>query len=620
MMLCLLAPCAAGAQSLPVASDGENLWRAAYDEDNNRTILYHHRRANAEDDRLRRVTSLAGRLIPGTMTASGGGLWLFFDDGAVQRVDARKADNAWGVRFESTLLPPLRREVIPMATAASQGRAWVIVRVEDAEILRELDASVQRVEARETISRSASSERARRIALGLPPEPASPGNANTSEASTPDNADSQPSQRDRNQAEQQEPRATSEQESSGQDATEPSASEADSQKPASRPDLPQHRLLVESGSRWEVRPLPAAWPHLAWVDVVFDKPDAAQPTLVAAAEKVVRVFRHRDGAWEVQEVEDEDVASYRRAIGVESQLVLARLAQPGGGAGDALTLELRIVRSDRVTDFRASLEGHASHPWRVDPWGGGVGVFASPRESDAVPTQGEPSPATTPFGQQPQPATATPVTLKSVSLRGETLSPAKTLTPTEVSPWEGRADYMLLIGVMLTAVTLTLMSWRQAARFEQLDIEGAQPADLLRRFLAAAVDLAVPGLIVMAVFNLGPTELSERWPPQPDGLTWGQMIPAGCLVGLFLLHTIVSEAITGRTLGKKLLGLAVVDYRGDTPSPARVLGRGVLKVLDLVLWMLIILAIVTPARQRLGDLVASTLVVMPRKDEPEDAS
>ena len=207
-----------------------------------------------------------------------------------------------------------------------------------------------------------------------------------------------------------------------------------------------------------------------------------------------------------------------------------------------------------------------------------------------------------------------------MSLRGETLIEPRTLTPTEVSPWEGRADYMLLIGVMVAAVSLTLMSWRQAARFERLDIEGAQPADLLRRFLAAAVDLAVPGLIVMAAFNLGPTELSERWPPQPEGLTWSQMIPVGCLVGLFLLHTIASEAITGRTLGKLLLGLAVVDYRGDTPSLVRVVGRGVLKVLDLVLWMLIILAIVTPARQRLGDLVARTLVVMPRKEEQEDTS
>ncbi|MFW6336830.1 MAG: hypothetical protein ACOC3G_06855, partial [Phycisphaeraceae bacterium] len=436
MILCLLAPVAARAQSLPVASDGENLWRAAYDEANNRTILYHHRRANAEDARLRRVTSLAGRLIPGTMTASGGGLWLFFDDGAVQRVDARKADNAWGVRFESTLLPPMRGGVMPMATAASQGRAWVIVRVEDVEMLRELDAWVQRVESREAIARSASGDRARRIALGLPPEPASPGNRNTPEASTPDNADSQPQQRDPNQAEEQDPRATSEQENSGEDATEPSASEDDTQKPASRPNLPQHRLLVESGSRWEVRPLPAAWPHLAWVEVVFDKPDAAWPTLVTAAEKVVQVFRHREGAWEIQEVEDDDAKSYRRAIGVESQLVLTRLAQRSGGSADALTLELRIVRSDRVTGFQASLVGHASHPWRVDPWGGGVGLFAAPREDDAIPTEDEPSPAATPLGQQPQPSTATPVTLKSVSLRGETLSEAKTLTPTEVSPWE----------------------------------------------------------------------------------------------------------------------------------------------------------------------------------------
>ena len=207
-----------------------------------------------------------------------------------------------------------------------------------------------------------------------------------------------------------------------------------------------------------------------------------------------------------------------------------------------------------------------------------------------------------------------------MSLRGETLTEPRTLEPTAVSPWEGRADYMLLIGVMVVAVSLTLMSWRQAARFEQLDIEGAEPADLLRRFSAAAVDLAVPGLIVMAVFGMGPIELSERWPPQPEGLTWTQMIPVGCLVALFLLHTIISEAITGRSLGKLLLGLAVCDYRGETPSFARTAGRGVLKVLDLVLWMLIILAIVTPARQRLGDLVAGTLVVRPGENDPESES
>ncbi len=85
-----------------------------------------------------------------------------------------------------------------------------------------------------------------------------------------------------------------------------------------------------------------------------------------------------------------------------------------------------------------------------------------------------------------------------------------------------------------------------------------------------------------------------------------------CLaVGLFVLHTGLSELLTGQTLGKKALGCRVVAEDGSDPDLWQVLARNAVKGLEVLAWPLLLFVLLNPARQRLGDLVARTLVVRP---------
>lgn len=92
-------------------------------------------------------------------------------------------------------------------------------------------------------------------------------------------------------------------------------------------------------------------------------------------------------------------------------------------------------------------------------------------------------------------------------------------------------------------------------------------------------------------------------------------------LGIYLLHVTVAELITGTSIGKFLFGLRVVDLQGGKAKPSALLLRNALRVIDL-LFLPLALLVLSPLRQRLGDLMAGTVVITKRKepDNPEEAS
>jgi uncharacterized RDD family membrane protein YckC len=126
-----------------------------------------------------------------------------------------------------------------------------------------------------------------------------------------------------------------------------------------------------------------------------------------------------------------------------------------------------------------------------------------------------------------------------------------------------------------------------------------------RRFFAANVDVMVallPAMIVAS--NL----------PDIDPLLRGVSL---CVI--YLAYFIVCEAVWGKTLGKLLFGLHVRRLDGGPCSREQAVIRGLLRVVDanpLILGGLPAVAIVllTKRRQRLGDLLAGTVVTRTRPD------
>jgi uncharacterized RDD family membrane protein YckC len=135
------------------------------------------------------------------------------------------------------------------------------------------------------------------------------------------------------------------------------------------------------------------------------------------------------------------------------------------------------------------------------------------------------------------------------------------------------------------------------------------------RFAAGACDALVVGLayfIVLAgtalIVNVDPSGLSE--------VVWGILL-GGLPLVLILYHFGFHALWRGQTPGKRVLGLRVTSSDGNPPSTSQNLLRSLLWPIDVFLpvplpcFGLLGLVVITLSRrrQRLGDMVAGTLVL-----------
>ena len=141
-------------------------------------------------------------------------------------------------------------------------------------------------------------------------------------------------------------------------------------------------------------------------------------------------------------------------------------------------------------------------------------------------------------------------------------------------------------------------------------------ASLVTRFGAAIVDLLI--LLAIALVVAIPLGIYTA----VAALSFGGLGPwAGVLWGPFALLTFVVwilyfsyfESTSGQTVGKRLLHLRVVSLRTARPPDfTHALVRSVLRIVDWLPALYLVgflVALVTPQKQRLGDLIAETLVV-----------
>ena len=83
---------------------------------------------------------------------------------------------------------------------------------------------------------------------------------------------------------------------------------------------------------------------------------------------------------------------------------------------------------------------------------------------------------------------------------------------------------------------------------------------------------------------------------------------------ILAIYATVCEMFWGRTFGKALLHLRVVDRENDQPAGWRIVLRNLIRVVELAHWTVLLvpmlLMMLTGKQQRLGDLVAGTFVVV----------
>ena len=141
---------------------------------------------------------------------------------------------------------------------------------------------------------------------------------------------------------------------------------------------------------------------------------------------------------------------------------------------------------------------------------------------------------------------------------------------------------------------------------------------------AGEIVLATPGQRLMAgLIDAVPIVLSVLYvannskPIQdPTDISW--IIPIIIAVVVYLLHTTLSELVSARTIGKILVGLEVVAINGKPAKAGAILIRNALRLIDVFPVPLALLIITSPMKQRLGDLLAGTIVVITSTAESED--
>lgn len=83
---------------------------------------------------------------------------------------------------------------------------------------------------------------------------------------------------------------------------------------------------------------------------------------------------------------------------------------------------------------------------------------------------------------------------------------------------------------------------------------------------------------------------------------------------LFFVYLIVAEAVWGQTFGKKLFGIRVMMQDGRKCTVMGAVLRNVFRLIDVIFGgylLAIIVMTLTPKRQRVGDLIAKTVVIKP---------
>jgi uncharacterized RDD family membrane protein YckC len=137
----------------------------------------------------------------------------------------------------------------------------------------------------------------------------------------------------------------------------------------------------------------------------------------------------------------------------------------------------------------------------------------------------------------------------------------------------------------------------------------ASPAPVWRRLAAWLVDVSLVGGAVVGLMALAAKVIA-------GGLTADKLpaiaLPAALLAGLlgFVYAALFAFIWSGRTPGRRLLGLHLVDDSGRAPSPTRALIRGLLSLASFALFLAgFWLALFDRRGQTLHDKLSSTFVV-----------
>ncbi len=578
---------------MPVSGDGRHLWLAAPattlpGRAPGAVVELLHADGTDAEPAWERVTRLRGRVA--AMAAPGGGtrgpgttdyLWLVFDGGAVVRVSLTPGslEDQWFFSTRPVTNLPMELQVIA-ATAAGDA-LWVLGQARSPVVASGFDVVPPRFAGVDGGDVATESAELLNLVLGLPRPlgvEGPPAVSDPSPTTKPDNA-------------------------------------AGDEGSTAITEL----LLVYRGGRWQRVPLPVspATPSVAVLvppasDAADARPTRIVRTRVDDKSVVMMTTPVVDGGWE-QTALDLESSGMVRGLRVDGQLVVAWQSSLMPAVVRAAVVRGASLAplGEMVVDPETPGDDTAA-AWTAVPMAGGVGVVAGPARAGAAVA----SHLAGRTDRQP-PA----LTLGVMDLRGRVIRPPAEVGLEPDRPFAEAADFLLMLTAVVGATLLLFSFWRRDPQANRPRLpQGMVVADLWRRAAGGAIDLAIGGAVVGSAMGLSAEDLVSRWPGRGRGDPLEFIVPGLLFIGLTVLHTTVTELLTARSAGKALMGTRLAGLSGQRPTTGQVVVRGLLKPFDLIAYLLLVLPVVNPGRQRLADLIARTLVVRKAAEHDSDAT
>lgn len=581
LLLVLLFSCqrAAAAGSIMATGDPSNLWIIKPAATGDTFTILHRRTADQPESRLNTGPSIRGKLINNGAVAGDGHLWLFYQDSTVQSI--RVLEDAIGRRgYTDIILPSLPKGITIRSAAVTRSGGWVLARIEDQRLLDAIDHP--QIDERTLRERRRDAKEATMKLKDETGGDASKDSPKDSPKATEDAAIESP-------------------EKPGEKATV---------APAPAVSIKADRLLHLARDRWESVALPADWNVELPATLVTPSFEDARPLLVVTrpaeqpTHRMVRWYsweKPRVSPSSSQPADDAGAATLEAwvaseqtveksgsltATTIDRQLVvLDRLNSPG-----KIEWSVTSVRTERVSDLGTLSLEDRSGPWALAAVGDQLGLITADDKGE--------------------------LQLMRINLRGVTDANPVPLaaTPPSLGPV---ADLLVFVIVLALVTPVLILMWKRDPAGQPLALpRGIRVADLLPRGLAAMIDLFPCLYIASLITGVSIDRMVDFWPGKSGG--WEPMIPGAIGIGLFIASTFLTELFTARTMGKAMLGLRVTGLQGQPPDLWQVLARNLFKALDLIAMPLLIFAIISPNRQRLGDVVGRTVVVTPASPEEGD--
>jgi uncharacterized RDD family membrane protein YckC len=186
--------------------------------------------------------------------------------------------------------------------------------------------------------------------------------------------------------------------------------------------------------------------------------------------------------------------------------------------------------------------------------------------------------------------------------------PAARQQPIPLDPWIA-GDALLVLVAGVSAFRQRNQAETEASAAKEKPKPSLAPLGV--RFVAGLVDFA-------PIFAIGALVQEPNGPNPLSAITRSlfELLMLG--IGTYVLHTLVAELICGQSIGKMVFGLRVLDTEGKPPGAGAIIMRNLLRGFDVMLVAPLLIMLITPLHQRVGDLLAGTVVVSLNGEEEEE--